>query len=161
MTSALAKRNIDSFALFSDKKFVSGYQNLITIQPLNKSKKRGWFIRNTDLDSCSWTADPSDFDKGSIIFDYEHAFGMPPNTSKELGLNLQSPRLQILLRSPLMIEETSGMRQIIGIFNDPDVKELWDADKTASDLANSKNEMYKRKYAVRTKYLVYILNQRK
>ena len=44
MTSALAKRKLDSFAMFSDKKFVSGYQNLITIQPLNKSKKRGWHI---------------------------------------------------------------------------------------------------------------------
>lgn len=75
MTSALAKRKLDSFAMFGDKKFVAGYQNLITIQPLNKSKKRGWFIRNSDLDSCVWTAEPTDFDKGSIIFDYEHAFG--------------------------------------------------------------------------------------
>ena len=41
---------------------------------------------------------------------------MPPNTTKELGLNLQTPRVQVLLRSPLMIEETSGMRQVIGIF---------------------------------------------
>ena len=84
---------------------------------------------------------------------------MPPNTTKELGLNLQAPRVQVLLRSPLMIEETSGMRQVIGIFENPDVKELWEADKMASDLANSKNEMYKRKYAVRTKYLVYILTK--
>ena len=159
MTSALVKRKLDSFAMFSDKKFVSGYQNLITIQPLNKSKRRGWFIRNIDLDSCGWTADVNDFDKGSIIFDYEHAFGMPPNTSKELGLNLQSPRIQILLRSPLMVEETFGKRQVIGTFNEPEVKELWDADKTASDLANSKNEMYKRKYTARTKYLVYILTK--
>ena len=159
MTSSLAKRKLDSFSLFSDKKFVSGFQSLITIQPLNKSKKRGWFIRKADLDSCGWTAEVSDFDKGSIIFDYEHAFGMPPNTTKELGLNLQAPRVQVLLRSPLMIEETSGMRQVIGIFENPDVKELWEADKMASDLANSKNEMYKRKYAVRTKYLVYILTK--
>ena len=84
---------------------------------------------------------------------------MPPNTSKELGLNLQAPRVQVLLRSPLMVEETSGMRQVIGTFEDPTVKELWEADKTASDLANSKNEMYKRRYAVRTKYLVYILTK--
>jgi len=159
MTSSLAKRKLDSFSLFSDKKFVSGFQSLITIQPLNKSKKRGWFIRKADLDSCGWTAEVSDFDKDSIIFDYEHAFGMPPNTTKELGLNLQAPRVQVLLRSPLMIEETSGMRQVIGIFENPDVKELWEADKMASDLANSKNEMYKRKYAVRTKYLVYILTK--
>jgi hypothetical protein len=41
----------------------------------------------------------------------------------------------------------------------PEVKEVWDADKLAADLANSKGEMYKRKYSVRTKYLVYILTE--
>ncbi|NBT59351.1 hypothetical protein EBT16_11270, partial [bacterium] len=40
-----------------------------------------------------------------------------------------------------------------------EVKELWEADKIASDLANSKGEMYKRKYSVRTKYLVYMLTK--
>jgi hypothetical protein len=84
---------------------------------------------------------------------------MAPNTSIEEGLNFTEPRLQILLRSPLMVEETTGMRQTIGTFENPDVKELWEADKIASDLANSKGEMYKRKYSVRTKYLVYILTQ--
>jgi len=84
---------------------------------------------------------------------------MPPNTSKEAGLNFTAPRLQILLRSPLMVEETSGMRQTIGTFEDPSVKELFDADKTAADLANSKGEMYRRKYSVRTKYLVYVLTK--
>jgi hypothetical protein len=77
----------------------------------------------------------------------------------EEGLNFTVPRLQILLRSPLMVEETSGMRQTIGTFDNPEVKELWDADKLAADLANSKGEMYKRKYSVRTKYLVYILTE--
>jgi hypothetical protein len=51
------------------------------------------------------------------------------------------------------------MRQTIGTFEHPEVKELFDNDKVASDLANSKGEMYKRKYSVRTKYLVYILTQ--
>jgi uncharacterized protein (UPF0216 family) len=58
-----------------------------------------------------------------------------------------------------MVEETAGMRQTIGTFEDPEVKELFEADKIASDLANSKGEMYKRKYSVRTKYLVYILTE--
>jgi hypothetical protein len=84
---------------------------------------------------------------------------MAPNTSVEEGLNFTVPRLQILLRSPLMVEETMGMRQTIGTFDNPEVKELWDADKLAADLANSKGEMYKRKYSVRTKYLVYILTE--
>ena len=65
-TTTLATRGLDSFLLFNDKKFVSGYQNLVTIQPLNKSKIRGWFIRNSDLDTCGWNATESDFDKGSV-----------------------------------------------------------------------------------------------
>jgi hypothetical protein len=158
-TTALAARNLDSFKIFQDKKFVSGYQNLVTIQPLNKSKTRGWFVRKSDLDTCGWTATEDDFAKGSVIWEYKQTFGMAPNTSVEEGLNFTEPRMQVLLRSPLMVEETTGMRQTIGTFDDPAVKELFEADKIASDLANSKNEMYKRKYSVRTKYLVYVLTQ--
>jgi len=158
-TSALATRGLDSFKLFQSKEFVSGYQNLVTIQPLNKSKTRGWFVRNSDLDTCGWSATEDQFAKGSVIWNYKQTFGMAPNTSVEEGLNFVEPRLQILLRSPLMVEETTGMRQTIGTFDDPAVKELFEADKIASDLANSKGEMYKRKYSVRTKYLVYILTQ--
>ena len=158
-TSALATRSLDSFKLFQSKEFVSGYQNLVTIQPLNKSKTRGWFVRKSDLDTCGWNATESDFAKGSVIWNYKQTFGMAPNTSVEEGLNFTEPRIQILLRSPLMVEETTGMRQTIGTFDNPDVKELWEADKTAADLAGSKGEMYRRKYSVRTKYLVYILTQ--
>jgi len=145
--------------MFNDKKFVSGYQSLVTIQPLNKSKKRGWFIRNSDLDNCGWTATEDDFEKGSVIFDYEQTFGMPPNTSKEQGLNFQAPRVQILLRSPLMVEQTGGMRQVIGTFEDDEVKALFDNDKVAADLASSKGETYKRQFSVRTKYLIYLLTK--
>jgi hypothetical protein len=155
-TSSLATRSLDSFKLFQDKKFVSGYQSLVTIQPLNKSKTRGWFVRKSDLDTCGWTAVESDFNKGSVLWNYDQVFA---NGKTEPGLNFVEPRIQVLLRSPLMVEETSGMRQTIGTFDDPEVKELFEADKIASDLANSKNEMYMRKYSVRTKYLVYILTQ--
>ena len=157
--SALATRGLDSFKLFQSKEFVSGYQNLVTIQPLNKSKTRGWFVRKSDLDTCGWSATEDQFAKGSVIWDYKQTFGMAPNTSIEEGLNFTEPRVQILLRSPLMVEETTGMRQTIGTFEDPEVKALFENDKIASDLANSKGEMYKRKYSVRTKYLVYILTQ--
>jgi hypothetical protein len=146
--------------MFNDKKFVSGYQPLATIQPLNKSKKRGWFVRNSDLDNCGWTATENDFEKGSVIFDYEQTFGMPPApTTKEKGLNFQAPRVQILLRSPLMVEETGGMKRVIGTFDDDEVKAIFDNDKVASDLASSKGEMRKRHYGVRTKYLVYLLTK--
>jgi hypothetical protein len=158
-TSALATRGLDSFRMFQSKEFVSGYQNLVTIQPLNKSKTRGWFVRKSDLDTCGWNATEDQFAKGSVIWNYKQTFGMAPSTSVEEGLNFTEPRLQILLRSPLMVEETTGMRTTIGTFDHPDVKEYWEADKIASDLANSKGEMYKRKYSVRTKYLVYILTE--
>ena len=152
-------RNLSSFQLFQSKEFVSGYQNLVTIQPLNKSKTRGWFVRKSDLDTCGWYGTEDQFTKGSVIWDYKQTFGMAPNTSVEEGLNFTAPRLQILLRSPLMVEETIGMRQTIGTFDQPAVKEVWEADKMAADLANSKGEMYKRKYSVRTKYLVYVLTE--
>jgi hypothetical protein len=158
-TSALATRGLDSFRMFQSKEFVSGYQNLVTIQPLNKSKTRGWFVRNSDLNTCGWTATENDFEKGSVIWNYKQTFGLAPNTSIEEGLNFTAPRIQILLRSPLMVEETNGMRQTIGTFENPEVKELFDNDKIASDLANSKGEMYKRKYSVRTKYLIYIVTK--
>ena len=158
-TSSLATRGLDSFLAFQSKEFISGYQNLVTIQPLNKSKTRGWFVRNSDLDTCGWSATQDQFAKGSVLWNYKQTFGMAPNTSVEEGLNFTEPRLQILLRSPLMVEETTGMRQTIGTFDHPDVKEVWDADKLAADLANSKGEMYKRRYSVRTKYLVYILTE--
>jgi hypothetical protein len=158
-SAALATRGLDSFKLFQSKEFVSGYQNLVTIQPLNKSKTRGWFVRKSDLDTCGWSATEDQFAKDSVIWNYKQTFGMAPNTSIEEGLNFVEPRVQILLRSPLMVEETTGMRQTIGTFEDPEVKAMFENDKIASDLANSKGEMYKRKYSVRTKYLVYILTQ--
>jgi hypothetical protein len=158
-TSALATRGLESFKLFQSKEFVSGYQNLVTIQPLNKSKTRGWFVRNSDLDTCGWSATESDFAKGSVIWNYKQTFGMAPNTSIEEGLNFVEPRIQILLRSPLMVEETTGMRQTIGTFDNPEVKEMWEADKIAAELEGSKGNLYKRKYSVRTKYLVYVLTQ--
>jgi len=156
---ALATRSLDSFKLFASKEFISGYQNLVTIQPLNKSKVRGWFVRKSDLDVCGWTATEDDFTPGSVIWNYKQTFGMAPNTSIEEGLNFTEPRIQVLLRSPLMVEETTGMRQVIGTFEDEEVKAIFDNDKVASDLANSKGEMYKRKYSVRTKYLIFILTK--
>ena len=158
-TSALSARGLASFQMFQSKEFISGYQNFVTIQPLNKSKTRGWFVRKSDLDTCGWNASENQFAKGSVIWNYKQTFGVAPNTSVEEGLNFVEPRIQILLRSPLMVEETTGMRQVIGSFDKPNVKELFEADKIAADLANSKGEMYRRKYSVRTKYLVYVLTQ--
>ena len=157
--AALATRSLDSFLMFKEKEFVDGLQSFVTIQPLNKSKQRGWFIRKSDLETCGWTATADDFAKGSVIWDYTQTFGMPPKTSKEEGLNFIQPRIQVLMRSPLMVAETTGLKLTIGCFDDPAVKALWDDDKTAADLAASKGDIYKRKYGVRTKYLINILTE--
>jgi hypothetical protein len=142
-TSSIATRGLDSFLAFQSKEFISGYQNLVTIQPLNKSKTRGWFVEELQtLTLADGVPLRIRFAKGSVLWNYKQTFGMAPNTSVEEGLNFTAPRLQILLRSPLMVEETTGMRQTIGTFDNPDVKELWDADKLAADLANSKGDMY-------------------
>ena len=58
-----------------------------------------------------------------------------------------------------MIEETINMKQIIGTFDDDICKAKFDDDKVAADLAASKGELYKRKYQVRTKYLINILTK--
>ena len=162
--AAITTRSLDSFMMFKEKEFVSGLQPFVTIQPLNKSKTRGWFIRGTDLSACGWAATEEDFDPGSAIFGYKQTFGMPPNTSVEEGINFVIPRIQMLLVSPLMVEETMDKRQVIGVYggeNECDVvaTAAFDNDRVAADLASSKGEIYKRKYGIRTKYLIYILNK--
>ena len=154
--TALATRTMSDFDVFDE--CVAGYQTFATLQILNKTKKRGWFLNNDQLKSCGWTATIKDFEKGSVIFDYEHRFGMGNTGPTTNGINFQAPRIQILWVSPLAIEATeNGMT--IGTFEDPDAKEAFDADKVAAELADSKNEMYKRKYVVRTKYLIYIMTK--
>ena len=138
-------RDISSFAMFKQKEFVQSYQAPVSVQPLNKSKTVGWFIRMSELEACKWTAQESDFDEGSVLWNY--------------GLNFVSPRVQILLKSPLMIEETGNMKQIIGTFDDEISKSKFEDDKVAADLAASKGQLYKRKYQVRTKYLINILTK--
>ena len=117
-------RDVSSFAMFKQKEFVQSYQAPVTIQPLNKSKTVGWFIRMSELESCKWTAQENDFEEGTVLWNYKQTFGRPPKTSVEHGLNFVSPRVQILLKSPLMIEETINMKQIIGTFDDEICKAL-------------------------------------
>ncbi|HAW75033.1 MAG TPA: hypothetical protein DCW74_04765, partial [Alteromonas australica] len=160
--TALATRTMSDFDVFDE--CVAGYQTFATLQILNKTKKRGWFLNNDQLKSCGWSATLKDFAKGSVIFDYEHCFGMGNTGPVDTGINFQAPRLQILWVSPLGIEaqeDGDGYKRgtTIGTFEDLDAKAKFDADKVAAELADSKNEMYKRKFTVRTKYLVYIMTK--
>ena len=92
--SSITKRSLDSFRLFQSKEFVSGYQNLVTIQPLNKSKTRGWFIRKS-----IWT--PAIGLPRKLTSTKAPSFGITSKLwfrtqqSIEEGLNFITPRLQI------------------------------------------------------------------
>ena len=167
--SALATRDLTEFDVFNDH--VAGFQKLGTLQILNdvkldgKAKKRGWFLKNEDLKSADWTASLTDFDKGSTIFDYQHKFGGVASEF-EGGVLFTKVNLQILWTSPLAIEAAEQIGNTkpgttIGRWGNPEAMELWNADKAAADLADSKREDYKRKYRIRTKYLVFILNKDK
>lgn len=156
-------RSVDSFAIFQSKEFISGFEDLVTLQPLNKAKVRGWFIKKTDLNSCGWTATEDDFLPNSVVWDFKQTFGMPPNTKIEEGINLVEPNIQILLRSPLLIQELSpeSRGQIIGTFEDEDgiAKAKFDEDKVKAEEMAAKGEPYKRKFGVRTLYLVNVLTK--
>jgi hypothetical protein len=56
-TSSIATRGLDSFLAFQSKEFISGYQNLVTIQPLNKVQDtRLVRAKLADFDTCGWSA---------------------------------------------------------------------------------------------------------
>jgi len=156
-------RSLDSFSIFQAKEFVAGFEDLVTLQPLNKAKVRGWFVKKLDLNSCGWTATEDDFLKNSVIWNFQQTFGMPPNTKVEEGINLIEPNIQILLRSPLLIQELSqeSRGQIIGTFEDENqlAKAKFDEDKIKAEEMAAKGEPYKRKFGVRTLYLVNILTK--
>ena len=99
----ITKRSVDSFRMFQSKVCL-WLQNLVTIQPLNKSKPVVG-SSGADLDTCNWTAKETDFDKAQVLWDYKQTFGLAPNTSIEEGRTSSSPGTD-LLRSPLMVEET-------------------------------------------------------
>jgi len=158
-TALATSRSIDSYLVFKQEDFIKDIK-FVTMQPLNKSKVRGWFIQESDFESCKWNATEDDFETGSALFGYKHTFGQGDKTKSEIGINFIQPRIQIILRSPLMIEETSWPSTTIGSFQDPEAKELWEADKAAAAIAASKKDTtYKRKYQARTKYLINILKK--
>ena len=150
----MTKRSAADFAVFKSPEFVSGYKSMATLQPLNQTDTHGLFLQNKDIDVCKWTT--NSLTEGSVIFDYEHFFG---NNKTHEGIMLIKPKLQILWRSPLMVQERfgkgSGLNQIIGSFNDPSTKELWDTDKAKADA----DPKYDRMYQSRTLYLVMVLKK--
>lgn len=146
-TNAMAKRNFNAFSVFKDPSMITGIKGLVTVQPLNKGREAGWFIDNDSLETCKWTASEEDFEKGSIIFNYTHKFGMGTNRTEKTGILITKPRLQIVLKSQLLVEEKSGMNRILGTYQ----------DLAAEYQADKEKDYSQRQYNTRVKYLVFIL----
>ena len=161
MPSSIKKRSASDFQRFSNAQYKSGYQTLATLQPLNKSKRMGWFLKEQDIPHCEWTASEEDMEypehpKGAVMFNYEQLFGGHGSNKKlERGINFTAIRFQRLHASPLIIQETGGNKEMIGTFDHPVAKQLFDEDK---ELAEKESD-YKRKYTVRTMYCIYILTK--
>ena len=121
----------------------------------------GWFLKEQDIQHCEWTASEKDMEypehpKGAVIFNYEQTFGGYGASKKvEKGINFTSIRFQRLHVSPLIIQETGGNKEMIGTFDHPIAKQLFDEDKENA----AKESDYKRKYTVRTMYCVYVLTK--
>ncbi len=164
-TSTEMTKNDFQFFLTKEAGATDGYSKFVTMQPVNKSDKPGYYIEMENLSKIDWTARIDDFDANTVTWNYLHTFGKKgdkgynPNVP---GLLFNKPKLQIVLRSPLLVRERkgvgSGLRQIIGTFNDPEVKKKFDDDKGQIAAASITNSHYSAKYEVVTKYLVYILD---
>jgi len=121
----------------------------------------GWFLKEQDLQHCEWTASKEDMEypehpKGAVIFDYEQTFGGYGASKKtEKGINFTSIRFQRLHVSPLIIQETTGNKEMIGTFDHPIAKQLFDEDKEKA----AKESDYSRKYTVRTMYCIFVLTK--
>jgi len=154
------------FFLTKESGATDGYSKFVTLQPVNKSTKAGYYVEMSQLSKVDWTAKIDDFDANTVTWNYLHTFG----SKKEMknykpnvpGLLFNKPKLQIVLKSPLLVREKygvgSGLRQIIGIFSDPEVKKKFDDDRAHGAAANITQTHYSTKYEVVTKYLVYILD---
>jgi hypothetical protein len=145
--NAIAKRSFDSFEIFKRPEMITGIKGLATLQPLNKGREAGWFLDNAAMDTAKWIASEEDFDKDSIIFNYTHKFGMGSNRTEKTGVLLTKPRIQILMKSQLLVEEKSGMNRILGTYQ----------DLAAEYQADKEKDYSQRQYNTRVKYLVFIL----
>ena len=104
------------FFLTKEAGATDGYSKFVTLQPVNKSKKAGYFVQMDNLSKIDWTAKVDDFDANTVTWNYLHTFGSKkdiksyrPNTP---GLLFNKPKLQIVLRSPLLVREKHGIGSV-------------------------------------------------
>ena len=153
------------FFLSKEANATDGYSKFVTLQAINKSTKPGYFIEMENLTKIDWTAKIDDFDSNTVTWNHLHTYGSknkPGYKPNVPGLLFNKPKLQIVLKSPLLVREKygvgSGLKQIIGTFNDPEVQKKFNDDKAHGAAAAIQSLSYDKKYEVVTKYLVYILD---
>jgi hypothetical protein len=142
-------RDFAAFSIFKKPEMISGIKGLVTIQPLNKGKEAGWFIDSEAMETCKWSGQESEFKPGRIKFGYSHTFGRADKRKEKTGILIVKPKLQVVMKSSLLIEEKEGMNRIIGTYQDNIDLYEEDREKPSSE----------RKYNTRVKYLVYLLKE--
>lgn len=156
MNSSLVQSNVgaitrkfSAFQVFNRPEMITGIKGFITIQPLNKSKEAGWFMDFSDLDTCKWNATESDFKSGRLIYDYTHKFGRGDNRTEKRGILFVNPKLQVIMKSTLLIEDKTDRNRIKGSY--ADLQNEYEADRELPS--------QDRKYNTRVKYLVHVLKE--
>jgi len=142
-------RDFAAFSIFKKPEMITGIKGLVTLQPLNKGKDAGWFINTDDMETCKWNAVADDFGPGRATFNVTHTFGRGDQRKEKRGVLLIAPKLQIVMKSQLLIEEKIGMKQIIGTYQDN--VDLFEADR--------EKPYPERIYNTRVKYLVFVLKE--
>ena len=87
------------FFLTKEAGATDGYSKFVTLQPVNKSQKAGYYVQMDQLSKIDWTAKIDDFDANTVTWNYLHTFGSKkdiksyrPNVP---GLLFNKPKLQI------------------------------------------------------------------
>ena len=158
--SKLAKRSFDSFEMFKDPQYVTGIQGLATLQPLNNTQIAYWAIKEENWKLCKWTAEETDFEKGSVIWNHKHRFQQ--TGAIDTMHAFVKPRIQILHASNILVVDDSILNAqgkpaniIVGDLSMPEVNDAFKEDVEQG----KSNPKYTRKYSTRTKYLVNILTK--
>jgi hypothetical protein len=156
--SKLAKRSFDSFEMFKDPQYVTGIQGLATLQPLNNTQIAYWAIKEENWKLCKWTAEETDFEKGSVIWNHKHRFS---SSAIDTMHAFVKPRIQILHASNILVIDDSILNAkgkpaniIVGDLSMPEVYSAF-----MEDVEQGKTPNATRKYSTRTKYLVNILTK--
>lgn len=142
-------RNFNAFKVFNQPEMITGIKGFVTLQPLNKSKEPGWFLDHDDLETCKWIATENDFGSKRVIYNYTHTFGRGDKRTEKRGILFTNPKLQIVMKSQLLVEDKTDRNRLVGAY--ADMRDAYEADRELPT--------QERKYNTRVKYLIYILKE--